>query len=214
MIKIINLEKKAGENRIIIHNFNVEIEQGEAVLVKGPSGCGKTTLLKILAMVDTYDSGQYFYDGRLVKCTHDMVNSKIRKYDIGYIPQNLHLIANLCAYENIMLSLRLQKNLNKAKEKIYEIAKYLEIENLLDTAAGRLSRGEQQRVAIARACVKKSRIIIADEPTASLDEEGRDKVMKLFIHMNQSGKTIILSSHDRVNENFISFGIELLQKER
>lgn len=207
------MEKKAGENRIIIHNFNVEIEQGEAVLVKGPSGCGKTTLLKILAMVDTYDSGQYFYDGRLVKCTNDMINSKIRKYDIGYIPQNLHLIANLCAYENIMLSLRLQKNLSKAKEKIYEIAKYLEIENLLDTAAGRLSRGEQQRVAIARACVKKSRIIIADEPTASLDEEGRDKVMKLFTHMNQSGKTIILSSHDRVNENFISFEIELLQKE-
>jgi len=206
---MIDLEKKAGGNRTILHDFNVEIKQGEAVLIKGPSGCGKTTLLKILAMVDAYDFGQYFYDGRLVKYTHDMVNSKIRKYDIGYIPQNLHLIADMCVYENIMLSLRVQKNLSNAKEKIYKIAEYLGIEDLLYTAAGRLSRGEQQRVAIARACVKKSRIIIADEPTASLDEKGRDNVMELFAHMNQLGKTIILSSHDRVDGNFISFEIEL-----
>ena len=148
-----------------MNNFNIEIGRGQMVLVKGASGCGKTTLLKILALTDTYDSGQYIYEGKIVKYTMDRVNSKIRKYDIGYIPQNLNLIQDISAYENIMLVLRLQKNLYNARKNIYELAAYLGIKDVLDTSTGLLSRGEQQRVAIARACVKKSKIIIADEPT-------------------------------------------------
>lgn len=200
MIKIVDLQKKVGTNRIILNDFNIQIRRGEMVFVKGESGCGKTTLLKILALIDTYDSGQYIYEGKLIRCTMDRVKSKIRKYDIGYIPQNLNLIHDISAYENILLSLRLQKNLYNARKNIYEIAEYLEIKDVLNTTTELLSRGEQQRVAIARACVKKSKIIIADEPTASLDKEKSDKVIELFKYMNTLGNTIVLTSHDGVNE--------------
>lgn len=167
------------------------------VLVEGASGCGKTTLLKILALTDAFDSGQYIYEGKCVKCSMDRANAKIRKYDIGYIPQDLNLIQDISAYENIMLALRLQKNLYNARKNICELAEYLGIRDVLHTTTRLLSRGEQQRVAIARACVKKSKIIIADEPTASLDEERSNKVLELFKCIKKSGKTIVLSSHDR-----------------
>lgn len=191
------MQKKVGANRVIMNNFNIQIKRGEMVLVKGASGCGKTTLLKILALTDAYDSGQYIYEGKLIKYTMDRANAKIRKYDIGYIPQDLNLIQDISAYENIMLALRLQKNLYNARKNIYELAEYLGIKDVLHTTTGLLSRGEQQRVAIARACVKKSKIIIADEPTASLDEERSNKVLELFKCFKKSGKTIVLSSHDR-----------------
>ncbi len=197
MIKVIDLQKKVGTNRIIMNNFNIQIGRGEMVLVEGASGCGKTTLLKILALTDAFDSGQYIYEGKCVKCSMDRANAKIRKYDIGYIPQDLNLIQDISAYENIMLALRLQKNLYNARKNICELAEYLGIRDVLHTTTRLLSRGEQQRVAIARACVKKSKIIIADEPTASLDEERSNKVLELFKCIKKSGKTIVLSSHDR-----------------
>lgn len=180
-----------------MNNFNIQIGRGEMVLVEGASGCGKTTLLKILALTDAFDSGQYIYEGNCVKCSMDRANAKIRKYDIGYIPQDLNLIQDISAYENIMLALRLQKNLYNARKNICELAEYLGIRDVLHTTTRLLSRGEQQRVAIARACVKKSKIIIADEPTASLDEERSNKVLELFKCIKKSGKTIVLSSHDR-----------------
>lgn len=180
-----------------MNNFNIQIGRGEMVLVEGASGCGKTTLLKILALTDAFDSGQYIYEGKCVKCSMDRANAKIRKYDIGYIPQDLNLIQDISAYENIMLALRLQKNLYNARKNICELAEYLGIRDVLHTTTRLLSRGEQQRVAIARACVKKSKIIIADEPTASLDEERSNKVLELFKCIKKSGKTIVLSSHDR-----------------
>lgn len=180
-----------------MNNFNIQIGRGEMVLVEGASGCGKTTLLKILALIDAFDSGQYIYEGKCVKCSMDRANAKIRKYDIGYIPQDLNLIQDISAYENIMLALRLQKNLYNARKNICELAEYLGIRDVLHTTTRLLSRGEQQRVAIARACVKKSKIIIADEPTASLDEERSNKVLELFKCIKKSGKTIVLSSHDR-----------------
>lgn len=74
-----------------MNNFNIQIGRGEMVLVEGASGCGKTTLLKILALTDAFDSGQYIYEGKCVKCSMDRANAKIRKYDIGYIPQDLNL---------------------------------------------------------------------------------------------------------------------------
>nr|MBP3599258.1 ATP-binding cassette domain-containing protein [Eubacterium sp.] len=209
MIKVVNLEKRVSENRIIIRDFNLKIERGERVLISGKSGSGKTTLLKILAMLDSYDSGEFYYNGNLVKGTHDRLNARIRKYEIGYIPQNLNLIEDISAYENIMLSLRMQKNIMNASDKICEISGCLGIKDVLGATTKLLSRGEQQRVAIARACVKKSKIIIADEPTASLDEQGRDKVMRVLKNLNDLGTTIILSSHDRRDVSFATKVVEL-----
>ena len=209
MIKVVNLEKRVSENRIIIRDFNLKIERGERVLISGKSGSGKTTLLKILAMLDSYDSGEFYYNGNLVKGTHDRLNARIRKYEIGYIPQNLNLIEDISAYENIMLSLRMQKNIMNASDKICEISGCLGIKDVLGATTKLLSRGEQQRVAIARACVKKSKIIIADEPTASLDEQGRDKVMRVLKNLNDMGTTIILSSHDRRDVSFATKVVEL-----
>ena len=209
LLKIVDLVKRGNGNRIILNNFSMSVSRGETVLVKGVSGCGKTTLLKIIALIDTYNVGQYYYEGRLIDGRKDRINARIRKNEIAYIPQDLNLIEDVSVYENIMLSLRLQNHLSNAKKNIFEIADFLDIRDIIDLPARLLSRGEQQRVAIARACVKNSKILIADEPTASLDAKGSDKVMELLKKLGDSGKTIILSSHDEVKENLVDKVIEI-----
>lgn len=197
-LEIKNLNKKY-DDKVILHNISFSVEKGEMIAVVGKSGVGKSTLLHILAGIDRMDSGTYYLNGKNVGRMSDKKISKIRNHDIGYIMQNFGLISFLTSYENIIVPLQLNKfwgNVKDYEERIEKIADELDIVSLLDKKVNLLSGGEQQRVAIARAMINNPKIILADEPTGSLDYENSEKIMRIFEKIKKSGHTIIIVTHD------------------
>lgn len=197
-IEIKKLKKKYGDERIL-DNISFSVEKGEMVAIVGKSGTGKSTLLHILAGVDKSDSGKYYLDGKEISDMSDRKISEMRNRDIGYIMQNFGLISCLTAYENILIPLQIKTfwgNVSIYHERIEKVAKELDIVHLLDKKTDVLSGGEQQRVAIARAIINNPKVILADEPTGSLDYENSENIMKIFEQLKKSGHTIILVTHD------------------
>jgi putative ABC transport system ATP-binding protein len=200
MIKLQNISKKFGD-KTIFNNLNLEIADGEAVALVGPSGSGKTTILNIIGLIDDFDNGNYYLnfasEGNNMK-NAPKANSKdsvkiIRKY-INYLFQNFALVDDETVWQNLVMALEYSKVDRKqviadALEKVglvgYENKKIFE-----------LSGGEQQRIAIARAMIKPAELILADEPTGSLDLENRDKILELLDGLVKNGKTLIVVTHD------------------
>lgn len=193
----INGLTKTFNNRKIIDNMNFTVSEGEMIAVTGKSGTGKTTLLNIIGLIENFDEGNYwFYDQLNVKPNSKKATLLIRNH-ISYLFQNFALIDDESILNNLLIGLEF-KNLNK-KEKIEEINNVLQRVNIqyeLHTKVSNLSGGEQQRVAIARLILKQGQLILADEPTGSLDEENREVILSLLKELNRDGKTIIIVTHD------------------
>ncbi len=189
MIEINNLNKSFEEN-IIFKNFSCEIDDGEFVVFAGKSGCGKTTLLNIIGALDKPDSGEIIVDGI------DVTKRKNQKYYfkniVGFLFQNFALIENKTVKENLDF---IQKK-QRTPTTISEALKQVGLSGKEDVPVYKLSGGEQQRVALARLMIKKCNVVLADEPTGSLDRENADMVMEILKKMNEEGKTIILVTHD------------------
>ena len=197
-IEIRNL-KKEFDDLTILDNISFSIEKGEMVAIVGKSGTGKSTLLHILAGIDRSDSGIYYLAGKKINDMSDKKISKIRNHDIGYVMQNFGLISGLTAYENIIIPLQINTfwgNVNVYENRIEKKEKRLDIVSLLNKKANLLSGGEQQRVAIARAMINNPKVILADEPTGSLDYENSKNIMRIFEKLKKDGHTIILVTHD------------------
>lgn len=197
-IEVVKL-KKMYNDVIILNSISFSVEKGEMVAIVGKSGTGKSTLLHILAGTEKSDSGKYYLDGKKVNDMSDSKISKIRNRDIGYVMQNFGLIPCLTSYENIIVPLQIRTfwgNVDIYKERIENIAERLDIVHLLDKKINILSGGEQQRVAIARAIINNPKVILADEPTGSLDYENSENIMQIFKGLKESGHTIILVTHD------------------
>ena len=196
IIKINGLTKTFN-NRKIIDNMNFTVSEGEMIAVTGKSGTGKTTVLNIIGLIENFDEGNYwFYDQLNVKPNSKKATLLIRNH-ISYLFQNFALIDDESILNNLLIGLEF-KNLNK-KEKIEEINNVLQRVNIqyeLHTKVSNLSGGEQQRVAIARLILKQGQLILADEPTGSLDEENREVILSLLKELNRDGKTIIIVTHD------------------
>lgn len=192
------------EVKSVLKDINLTVHAGEFVTIMGASGAGKTTLFKILSLLESFDSGQYFYKGIKINFNQDIRNAKIRKNDFAYIPQQMDLIDNISAYENIMFPLYIQKKSisPNTTDELKELAQYLGIDSLLEKNPARFSLGEKQRLAIARACIKQPYILFADEPTSSLDRDNCTKVINLLQKMNQNGTTIIMITHDERNTQY------------
>jgi len=198
-LKKINKEYFLTEKNSVkaLSNINLKIERGEFVSIIGKSGSGKSTLLNIISCMDSNYTGEY----TLLK---EKINNKkkkdlaiIRNKNFGFIFQNFNLLSKLTAYENIEIPLIYKKVPRKnRKEIIFSIAKELEIEDRLYHKPKELSGGEQQRVAIARALVTDPEIILADEPTGSLDEKTGKQILKILSDLNKIGKTVIIVTHD------------------
>ena len=179
-----------------LNGVSLEIPKGEFVAVMGPSGCGKSTLMNVVGMIDTPDSGEYFFDGENVAPYPEGKLVEIRKRSIGFIFQSFNLIDELTVYENVELPL-LYQNLPRARrrERAREV---LELVNLRPRAKHRpaqLSGGQQQRVAVARAVVGDPKLILADEPTGNLDSQNGDEVMDMLQTLNEQGATILMVTH-------------------
>ena len=189
MIEGIELSKRF-EGRVLFENFNFKIESGEFVCFSGVSGCGKTTLLNMIGMIEPFDSGKLLIDGEAMVTPKQRMQYFRKK--LGFLFQNFALVENKTVEQNLKL-IRKQDRTNLTME---EALKRVGLSGVLKQKVYTLSGGEQQRVALARLFFKQSEIILADEPTGSLDEANANRIMQILKELHQEGKTIILVTHD------------------
>ena len=195
MIEIKNLNKSFGEN-VIFKDFSCQIKDGEFVVFAGKSGCGKTTLLNIIGALEKPDGGEIIVDG--IDITKRKNQKNYFKNTVGFLFQNFALIENKTVKQNLDF---IQKN-QRTETTVSEALNQVGLSGKEDTPVYKLSGGEQQRVALARLMIKKCKLVLAEEPTGSLDRDNADTVMEILKKMNEKGKTVILVTHDgRIIEN-------------
>jgi putative ABC transport system ATP-binding protein len=216
MIALNDIFKKFQINKkeqiTALDNINLSFKEGELIVLKGASGSGKSTILSLIAGLSKPTSGEVLVDKKRVSKLPDKFLAQYRRENIGFIFQKYNLVPNLTAGENIILPLVpnnpdsefLEKRLNK-------VLRMFEIFDKKDVAVMNLSGGEQQRVAIARAMINDPKIIIADEPTANLDEKLSRSFCDILKKLKQSSKTIIVATHDPIffDLDFVDRTIEI-----
>ncbi|HBC78255.1 MAG TPA: macrolide ABC transporter ATP-binding protein [Bacteroidales bacterium] len=197
-IKGASKEYKTGDTVITaLQPTTFDFRKKELTLIIGPSGSGKTTLLSLLGCVIFPTTGEIYVDNMLVNNLSDKELARIRLKNIGFVFQNFNLIAPLNALENVMHPLRLSGISKKeAKIKAEEALKKVNMESRVKSLPKNLSGGQQQRVAIARALVTEPSIMLCDEPTASLDTNSVSIVMEELKMLSDSGKSVIVVTHD------------------
>jgi putative ABC transport system ATP-binding protein len=182
----------------VLKGINLSIDKGEFVSIMGASGSGKSTLLNILGILDNYDTGEYYIDGRLIKGLSERQAADYRNRLIGFIFQSFNLIGFKTAVENVELPLFYQ-GVGRAKR--HQMAmEYLDRLGLADWAShypNEMSGGQKQRVAIARALITRPQIVLADEPTGALDSKTSVEIMELLQQLNREEQmTIIVVTHE------------------
>ena len=198
IIELKNYNKKFGD-KVIFHNFNITIKKGESVAFTGASGCGKTTLLNALGLIDSIDEGEYLIDGEQVPKINTAKSNKIIREKISYLFQNFALVDNFTVEENLLLALKYVKiSKSEKKKRIKEALEKVGLQGYEKKKVYTISGGEQQRVSIARLLLKPSSIILADEPTGSLDSKNRDEILSILHDMCKHGKTLIIVTHDPI----------------
>lgn len=181
---------KTFEGKSLFENLSLQIEAGDFVIFSGPSGCGKTTLLNMIGALEPLDAGQILVDGQdITKKRHQLDYFRTK---IGFLFQNFALVDHKTVRQNLEI---VQKRY-RAGRTIEEVLSAVGLEGKVDKKVYMLSGGEQQRVALARLMLKKCDIILADEPTGSLDQANAERVMTILQELNASGKTVILVTHD------------------
>lgn len=181
-----------------LEDFSLEITRGEFVSIMGSSGSGKSTLLHLLGCLDRPTSGQYFLDGEEVSLLNDKDLSKIRCKRIGFVFQSFNLLSLDNVLQNVELPMIYDGcTKRKRRERSKEIIEQVGLSERIHHLPGEMSGGQNQRVAIARALVNDPAIILADEPTGNLDSKTGVEIMDLFKKINQSGKTIIIVTHEK-----------------
>ena len=194
ILSLKNIEKSYQDGqsmRTILNHVDLSVHEGEFVAIVGPSGCGKSTLLNIAGMMLSPDQGEVDLCGNNVTSLPGRKWTKIRKEEIGFIFQNHQLLPYLKAGEQLSVLL------NTNRQEVAQLFRELEIENIIDQYPSKLSGGERQRVAIARAFATNARLILADEPTASLDSErGRHAVEMIQMEVHKRNKAAIMVTHD------------------
>lgn len=195
MIKL-SIEEKMFPDRVIISDFNISIQKNEFVVITGASGAGKSTLLNIIGLIDTSYHGRYILDGVDVSGIDYKRQLYLRGSYFGYIFQDSLINEKQTILRNLLSVIELKKQ----KEYHYVILNELEKTGLHgispETSAALLSGGEKQRVALARALLRKPKILLADEPTASLDNDNKIKIMDILLDYHNHGGTVIMVTHD------------------
>lgn len=238
MIQLENIHKtyNNGQPLHVLKGINLHIERGEFVSIMGASGSGKSTLLNILGILDNYDEGSYYLDGKLIRDLSESKAADYRNRMIGFVFQSFNLIPFKNALENVALPL-FYRGVNRKRRNALAL-EYLYRLGLAEWAhhlPNELSGGQKQRVAIARALITQPQILLADEPTGALDSRTSIEVMQLLKQLNEEGQTIIVVTHesgvanqtnrivhikdgmighieDNVNHNASPFGINGLMK--
>lgn len=213
MIEIKNITKKykVSKNNIVtaLNDVSLAFKEGEVIVIKGSSGSGKSTLLSLIAALSKPTTGEVVVDDKQISKLPDNFASTYRRDNIGFIFQKYNLVQGLNVLENISLPL-VPLNLEpQIMQSMVESAMSMfNISHKKDSVVENLSGGEQQRVAIARANVNQPKIILADEPTANLDEKLSLHVIEMIKELKSSNKTIVIATHDP-----LFFGLDFVDKE-
>ena len=212
MIHLENIHKtyNAGAPLHVLKGITLDIKKGEFVSIMGASGSGKSTLLNILGILDSYDEGEYWLDGTLVKNLKEARAAEFRNKKIGFIFQSFNLISYKNALENVALPLYYQ-GVSRKKRNMLALT-YLEKLGLKDWAhhfPNELSGGQKQRVAIARALITQPQIILADEPTGNLDSETGAQIVKLLRDLSQDHLVIMVTHNYEQVEKYVTRKVRL-----
>ena len=197
-----NITKIYGTNEnnqvVALKDVSVSIEEGDFITIMGPSGSGKSTFLNNISTIDLPTKGKVKINGTEIRTMGEIEIGRFRYQNLGFIFQEFNLIPTLRVFENIAVPLTLA-NVSKKdiKRRVHEIAKKLEIEQLLEKYPSECSGGQRQRVAISRALITQPKLIVADEPTGNLDSKNSHELLALLKSMNElDGVTILMVTHD------------------
>lgn len=201
ILEAVGITKTYGEGPGMvkaIENANLHISQGEFVAIMGPSGSGKSTLLHLIGGLDSVTAGRIIVDGHDITCLSEDDLARFRRQEIGFIFQSYNLVQVLTAEENIALPLLMDGRKDaEITERVSKMAKMVGLDARKGHRPSQLSGGEQQRVAIARALINNPSVILADEPTGSLDSVTAEEIMGLLRGLrDEGGQAVIMVTHD------------------
>lgn len=197
VVQIQNMVKTFGARRVL-EGFSLSVEAGEMVAIRGRSGSGKSTLLNIIGLLEPFDSGSYLLFGERSVAPGSSRAQKIIRERVNYVFQSFALVESRTVQDNLMLAMRYIKESESRKiATIEEALRQVGLAGCKDQRVLELSGGEQQRVALARCMIKPGRLVLADEPTGSLDEANRKNVMSILERLHESGRTLIIVTHDQ-----------------
>jgi len=214
IIKLSKISKKfvgANKDIIVLKNVNLKINKGELISLTGPSGSGKSTLLHIIALLDKPTSGEVFFKKKSFSKSNDNEKDLVRRRGISIIYQQNNLLSDFTALENVLIPL--VNNGYSWTESIKKATKTLSSVNLtnrLNHFPSELSGGEQQRVAVARALITEPDLILADEPTGSLDRKTANEIFSLFLKLKSKNRAILYATHNRELSNRADYKLNIL----
>jgi lipoprotein-releasing system ATP-binding protein len=204
MLELINVEKSYPSptdtvSVSVLKDIILKIEKGQSIAIVGPSGSGKSTLLNIIGALDRPTAGRVLLDGKDLTQTDEIELARIRNKEIGFVFQLHHLLPQCTVLENVLVPTLAEKNRTtsmEAKERAVNLLERVGLKDWLLHRPGQLSGGQRQRVAVVRALINQPKLLLADEPTGSLDEHAAQNIAELLIELNRSEQvTLILATH-------------------
>ena len=212
-LKLNNLSKKYERNKSIkvLNNINFKFESGKIYSIIGPSGSGKSTLLNLLSLIDIPSSGFIEFNKKKIDINSSIENDYVRSKNIGIIYQDKNLLPDFTALENVVMpNLLISNNKSKSTELAKKLIKKFDLTSRLNHYPSELSGGENQRIAIARALINEPNIILADEPTGSLDFENAKQIFKILFNLKDKNRIIIFATHNRYFANMADCKIKMI----
>ena len=200
IIKTVNLSKSFffKKNLNILKKINIKIKKGELVALLGPSGSGKSTFLHMVALLDQQTSGEIYFEGKKTSVMNEVEKDEIRSKKISIVYQQNNLLSDFTSLENVAIAMISSgKKKDFANNVAKRILKKVGLTKRLGHFPNDLSVGEQQRVAIARAAINEPQLILADEPTGSLDQSTSEEIFNLFLKFKSQNRSIIYATHNR-----------------
>jgi len=212
IIELNNISKTFDNQKKIsvLKNLSFKFKKGKIYSLSGPSGSGKSTLLNLLSLIDRPSSGNIKIDNKNINHNEIEINDKIRSSSIGIVYQEKNLLPDFTAIENVCIaSLTANNNHKIAEQESLKIIQKVGLKDRANHYPSELSGGEMQRIAISRAIVNKPRIILADEPTGSLDHENANQIFNLLFKLKNNDRVIIFATHNRFFANKADYKISL-----
>ena len=214
IIKLIKISKKFTESEktiTVLKNINLKINGGELVSLTGPSGSGKSTLLHLIALLDQPSSGEVFFRRRSFSKSTDTEKDLARRKEISIIYQQNNLLSDFTALENVAIPLVANGySWSEATKKASKILSLVNLSKRLNHFSTQLSGGEQQRVAVARALITEPKLILADEPTGSLDSKTAKEIFSLFLKLKSKSRAILYATHNRELANRADYKLDII----